>query len=162
MSSPSTLAWLLAPALAVALGQSAQPPQGEPPPDVAGATTGEASEVPWVELKGGLRYRDLVLGEGTEARPGRLLQVHYTGWLENGEMFDSSRRGGSTYAFVLGAGTVVAGWDKGLVGMRVGGKRELLVPAKLGYGTRGVPGRIPGGATLRFEIELVTASAGAR
>ena len=158
----SPLTWLLAPALAMALWQSAQPPQGEPPGDVTAAATAEASEIPWVELKGGLRYRDLVPGEGTEARSGRLLQVHYTGWLENGELFDSSRRGGSTYAFVLGAGTVVAGWDKGLLGMRVGGKRELLVPAKLAYGSRGVPGRIPGGATLRFEIELVTASAGAR
>jgi FKBP-type peptidyl-prolyl cis-trans isomerase len=156
------LAWLLALALASALGLSAQPPESEPQQNAASAASADASAIPWVELKGGLRYRDLVPGEGAEARPGRLLQVHYTGWLENGEEFDSSRRGGSTYAFVLGAGTVVAGWDKGLVGMRAGGKRELLVPAKLAYGTRGVPGRIPGGATLRFEIELVTASAGAR
>jgi FKBP-type peptidyl-prolyl cis-trans isomerase FkpA len=109
-----------------------------------------------------LRYRDLAIGDGDEARSGKLVQVHYTGWLEDGTEFDSSRRSGRAFSFVLGSGQVIAGWDKGVAGMRAGGKRELLVPPKLGYGARGVPGRIPPGATLRFEVELLSASPGAR
>lgn len=132
---------------------------GQPPGPAAAGAPPPIDAAEWVELKGGLRYRDVVVGTGAEARSGRLLQVHYTGWLATGgEPFDSSRRTGRAYAFTLGAGTVVAGWDKGLVGMRVGGKRELLVPAKMGYGSRGVPGRIPPGAELRFEIELLAAN----
>jgi FKBP-type peptidyl-prolyl cis-trans isomerase len=138
---------------ALLLTAQAQPPA---PGSQAGASQAAGE---WVELKGGLRYRDLVVGEGQEARPGRLLQVHYTGWLATGgEPFDSSLTTGRAYAFVLGSGTVIDGWEKGLVGMRAGGKRELLVPAKLGYGSRGVPGRIPPGAELRFEIELLAAN----
>ncbi|HVS15010.1 MAG TPA: FKBP-type peptidyl-prolyl cis-trans isomerase [Thermoanaerobaculia bacterium] len=138
-------------------------PAGSQAPATSPAQPEVAEEPAWVELKGGLRYRDLVVGEGAEARSGSLLQVHYTGWLaEGGDPFDSSRTSGRAFVFALGSGAVVAGWEKGLVGMQVGGKRELQIPAKMGYGKRGVPGRIPPDSELRFEIELLTVSAAPR
>ena len=92
-------------------------------------------------------------GTGDPAAAGQTLVVNYTGWLEDGTQFDSSV-GGSPFTLSLGAGNVIAGWDEGLVGMKVGGKRQLVIPAALGYGDSG-SGIIPGGATLIFEVELV-------
>jgi FKBP-type peptidyl-prolyl cis-trans isomerase len=103
----------------------------------------------------GLRYQDLAPGQGETAAAGKTVVVHYTGWLPNGEKFDSSRDRNQTFDFSLGAGQVIAGWDEGVAGMKVGGKRKLVIPPDLGYGTAGAPPDIPPGATLVFEVELV-------
>jgi FKBP-type peptidyl-prolyl cis-trans isomerase len=103
----------------------------------------------------GLRYRDELVGGGPEARAGHHVSVHYTGTLESGSKFDSSRDRGKPFEFVLGAGSVIQGWDEGLVGMKVGGRRTLVIPAALGYGARGFPPVIPANATLVFDVELM-------
>jgi FKBP-type peptidyl-prolyl cis-trans isomerase FkpA len=103
----------------------------------------------------GLRYQDLAEGQGATAAAGKSVSVHYTGWLPNGEKFDSSRDRGEPFEFKLGAGQVIAGWDEGVAGMKVGGKRKLVIPPDLGYGTSGAPPDIPPGATLVFEVELL-------
>ncbi len=103
----------------------------------------------------GLKYTDLQTGQGEEARPGKTVDVHYTGWLENGTKFDSSKDHGKPFSFPLGAGHVIKGWDEGVAGMKVGGKRKLTIPASLGYGAQGAGGVIPPNATLIFEVELL-------
>ena len=103
----------------------------------------------------GLRYQDIVQGEGKTATAGKMVSVHYTGWLPNGEKFDSSRDRNQPFEFSLGAGQVIAGWDEGVAGMKVGGKRKLVIPPDLAYGTAGAPPDIPPGATLVFEVELL-------
>ena len=103
----------------------------------------------------GLRYQDLAQGQGAEAAAGKSVSVHYTGWLPNGEKFDSSRDRNEPFNFTLGAGQVIAGWDEGVAGMKVGGRRKLVIPPDLGYGTAGAPPDIPPGATLVFDVELI-------
>jgi FKBP-type peptidyl-prolyl cis-trans isomerase len=103
----------------------------------------------------GLRYQDVEKGQGTEATAGRNVSVHYTGWLPNGEKFDSSRDRNQPFGFTLGAGQVIAGWDEGVAGMKVGGRRKLVIPPDLGYGTAGAPPDIPPGATLVFDVQLL-------
>ncbi len=103
----------------------------------------------------GLRYQDLEKGKGAEATAGKNVSVHYTGWLPNGEKFDSSRDRNQPFGFTLGAGQVIAGWDEGVAGMKVGGRRKLVIPPDLGYGTAGAPPDIPPGATLVFDVELL-------
>ena len=103
----------------------------------------------------GLRYQDVAAGQGAEATADRTVSVHYTGWLPNGEKFDSSRDRNEPFSFTLGAGQVIAGWDEGVAGMKVGGRRKLVIPADLGYGTAGAPPAIPPGATLVFDVELL-------
>jgi FKBP-type peptidyl-prolyl cis-trans isomerase FkpA len=103
----------------------------------------------------GLRFQDVAAGEGKEAAAGRTVSVHYTGWLPNGEKFDSSRDRNQPFEFALGAGQVIAGWDEGVAGMKVGGRRKLVIPPELAYGTAGAPPDIPPGATLVFEVELL-------
>jgi FKBP-type peptidyl-prolyl cis-trans isomerase FkpA len=106
-----------------------------------------------------LIIEDLTVGTGPEARgPGQFVTVHYTGWLENGTEFDSSRGRNEPFAFPLGVGYVIPGWDQGLIGMKVGGRRRLTIPSTLGYGARGAGGVIPPHATLIFEIELLEIS----
>ncbi|GGQ95692.1 FKBP-type peptidyl-prolyl cis-trans isomerase [Deinococcus ruber] len=96
-------------------------------------------------------------GIGAQARKGQTVSVHYTGTLENGQKFDSSRDRGQPIEFPLGAGHVIRGWDEGIAQLRVGDKAKLTIPASMGYGERGIPGVIPGGATLIFDVELVDA-----
>jgi peptidylprolyl isomerase len=102
-----------------------------------------------------LKIEDLVVGTGAEAKAGDTVSVHYTGWLENGTKFDSSLDSGQPIEFVLGTGRVIKGWDQGLLGLKVGGKRKLTIPASLGYGEFGAGDLIPPHATLIFEVELV-------
>ena len=104
----------------------------------------------------GLGIEELRVGTGAVAEPGRTVSVHYTGWLTDGHEFDSSRRGSDPqlYTFPLGQRQVIDGWDEGVAGMKVGGRRKLVIPASLGYGDAGYPGAIPPGATLIFDIEL--------
>lgn len=103
----------------------------------------------------GLRYEDLEVGDGDLATAGKTVDVHYTGWLTNGTKFDSSVDRGEPFSFGLGAGQVIRGWDEGVAGMRVGGKRKLTIPPDLGYGPRGAGGVIPPNATLVFDVELL-------
>ena len=103
----------------------------------------------------GLKYIDLTVGTGVEARPGKSVSVHYTGWLTNGTKFDSSKDRNQPFSFVLGQGMVIKGWDEGLSTMKVGGKRRLTIPPELAYGARGAGGVIPPNATLVFEVELL-------
>ncbi len=102
----------------------------------------------------GLYVQDLTVGTGDEATSGVTVTVHYEGWLSNGTKFDSSRDRDEPFSFLLGAGFVIQGWDEGLVGMRVGGFRKLVIPPGLGYGVNGFL-TIPGNATLVFDIELL-------
>ena len=103
----------------------------------------------------GLRITDLEVGSGTEASAGQMVVVHYRGTLEDGTQFDASYDRGTPFSFPLGAGRVIKGWDEGVQGMKVGGKRKLVIPADLGYGARGAGGVIPPNATLIFEVELL-------
>jgi FKBP-type peptidyl-prolyl cis-trans isomerase len=119
-----------------------------------GNTTGGGNEV---TTASGLRYVDEVVGNGPTPQPGQKVSVKYTGTLESGAKFDSSydHPGQQPLEFTLGSGGVIKGWEEGIATMKVGGKRKLVVPAKLGYGAQGRPPAIPGNATLIFEVELV-------
>jgi FKBP-type peptidyl-prolyl cis-trans isomerase FkpA len=107
----------------------------------------------------GLQYIDTEVGTGATAQKGQYVSVHYTGWLYNGGVqgakFDSSKDRGQPFSFDLGAGMVIKGWDEGVAGMQVGGKRTLIIPPELGYGARGAGGVIPPNATLKFDVELL-------
>jgi FKBP-type peptidyl-prolyl cis-trans isomerase len=108
----------------------------------------------------GLIYTDSEVGSGDEAVSGKSVSVHYTGWLQEpggqkGKKFDSSVDRGQPFGFRLGAGQVIRGWDEGVMGMKIGGKRTLIIPSELGYGARGAGGVIPPNATLIFEVELL-------
>jgi FKBP-type peptidyl-prolyl cis-trans isomerase FkpA len=102
-----------------------------------------------------LQIEEMVVGNGTEATAGKMVSVHYTGWLTNGKKFDSSLDRNDPFEFQLGAGYVIQGWDQGVQGMKIGGKRKLTIPSHLGYGARGAGGAIPPNATLVFEVELL-------
>jgi len=103
----------------------------------------------------GLEYVDLVVGKGGQPRKGQRVVVHYTGWLKNGDKFDSSVDRGEPFSFQIGVGQVIRGWDEGVMTMRVGGKRKLIIPSDLAYGRRGAGRAIPPNATLVFEVELL-------
>ena len=103
----------------------------------------------------GLEYWDIKVGTGDAAVAGKPVRVHYTGWLTDGKKFDSSLDRGQPFVFPLGAGQVIKGWDEGVAGMKVGGKRQLRIPPELGYGARGAGGVIPPNATLIFDVELL-------
>lgn len=107
----------------------------------------------------GLQYEDTTIGNGATAAAGQRVHVHYTGWLwqdgQQGRKFDSSKDRGEPFAFRLGGGEVIGGWDEGLQGMQVGGTRLLIIPPHLGYGAHGAGGVIPPNATLKFEVELL-------
>ena len=136
-------------------GETAPPPSASPaiPPSAQSAAPGARE----VTTPSGLKYQDLVVGDGAMAEPGNQVEVHYTGWLTNGTKFDTSLDpGGRPYAFTLGAGMVIPGWDEGVKGLRVGGRRRLTIPPDLAYGERGSPPVIPANSTLVFEVELVS------
>jgi len=103
----------------------------------------------------GLKFEDTTVGSGAVASQGQTVSVHYTGWLENGTKFDSSKDRNEPFEFKLGAGQVIRGWDEGVAGMKIGGVRRLTIPPQLGYGDRGAGGVIPPKATLIFEVELL-------
>lgn len=103
----------------------------------------------------GLKYDDITEGDGNVATAGQMVTVHYTGWLTDGNKFDSSKDRNDPFKFKLGAGNVIRGWDEGVAGMKIGGTRKLTIPANLGYGAQGAGGVIPPNATLVFEVELL-------
>jgi peptidylprolyl isomerase len=119
----------------------------------------DAADNQVTEMPDGLKYTDTKTGAGATARAGNKVSVHYTGWLSDngakGKKFDSSVDRGQPFQFTLGAHQVIAGWDEGVAGMKVGGKRTLTIPPELGYGARGAGGAIPPNATLIFEVELL-------
>ena len=110
--------------------------------------------MPSTTTASGLQIEELVVGSGNAATAGQKVSVHYTGWLTNGTKFDSSKDRGEPFIFPLGKGHVIRGWDEGVAGMKVGGKRKLTIPPQLGYGARGAGGVIPPNATLVFEVEF--------
>jgi peptidylprolyl isomerase len=128
------------------LPRPAQPlPAAQPNPSQGGLVT----------TPSGLQYLDQVVGNGPQPQPGQTVIVHYTGYLDNGTVFDSSLQRGQPFEFVLGAGQVIRGWEEGLATMRVGGKRRLIIPPELGYGAAGAGGVIPPNARLTFDVELL-------
>jgi FKBP-type peptidyl-prolyl cis-trans isomerase len=129
-------------------------------PAVKADTTGaKVKPAEPITTKSGLKYTDVAVGKGQEAKAGDMVEVHYTGWLyENGKKgtkFDSSRDRNQPFKFLLGAHQVITGWDEGVAGMKIGGKRELIIPPALAYGSRGAGGVIPANATLWFDVELL-------
>jgi peptidylprolyl isomerase len=108
-----------------------------------------------VTTASGLKYVDLVEGDGPSPQPGQMTTVHYTGTLENGTKFESSLDSGKPYEFKIGTGAVIKGWDEGIMTMKAGGKRKLIIPPNLGYGPQGSPPKIPPNATMIFEVELL-------
>ncbi|GJD79314.1 FKBP-type peptidyl-prolyl cis-trans isomerase [Methylobacterium gregans] len=123
------------------------------------AMTAAANADAYTTLPSGLKYKDEVVGTGPEPKTGQQVTVHYTGWLDQngkqGKKFDSSRDRGQPFSFQIGAGQVIRGWDEGVATMKAGGRRTLVIPPELGYGSRGAGGVIPPGATLIFDVELI-------
>src|SRR5713101_3829578 len=126
--------------------KAAAKPTASGPTKVTGAPTKTAS---------GLEYWDIKVGTGAVAQSGKHVKVDYTGWLTNGKKFDSSVGTGRPFDFMLGAGQVIKGWDEGIAGMKVGGKRQLRIPPNLAYGAAGYPPVIPANSTLIFDVQLV-------
>lgn len=140
-------------------------PASEPAPEPASGSAADVQFAPaldvdlarMTETPTGLYIEDIQEGTGEEARPGQEVTVHYTGWLPNGEQFDSSHDRNEPYTFLLGGGGVIAGWEEGVAGMKPGGRRKLVVPPDLAYGPAGRPPVIPPNATLVFDVELIEA-----
>lgn len=125
---------------------------GPPPPPEAPTTLDESA---FTTTPSGLKYAELAPGTGAKAAAGQQVSVHYTGWLTDGTMFDSSLSRGQPFEFTLGQSQVIKGWDEGVAGMQVGGRRQLVIPPSIAYGDRGAGSVIPAGATLVFEVELL-------
>jgi FKBP-type peptidyl-prolyl cis-trans isomerase len=141
--------------LAVACGGGDQPgPEQEPA--VAADSAPSIQRDQMTRSPSGLEWTDLEPGTGAEAQSGHVVRVHYTGWLLDGPRFDSSHdRPGNGFSFTLGQSQVISGWEEGVAGMKVGGKRRLVIPPDLGYGARGSGGVIPPNATLVFDVQLL-------
>lgn len=127
-------------------------------PVYAAAKEVKKPETKVVTTASGLKYTDLVVGKGASPVAGKKVKVHYIGTLENGKNFDSSVARNEPFSFVIGVGQVIPGWDEGVMTMKVGGKRKLIIPSKLGYGASGAGGVIPPNATLLFDVELLDVS----
>ena len=138
-------------AVTLAVAARAQPPT----PQATGGPPPLPAMVQWHTTPSGVQYVDLLSGSGAEPHDGQTVIVHFTGWLADGTQFDSSRVRGKPFGFQLGSRQVIKGWDEGVRGLRVGGKRRLIVPPALGYGPRGLGGIVPPDATLTFDIELL-------
>jgi FKBP-type peptidyl-prolyl cis-trans isomerase len=130
--------------------------------ETSGATAASSATLETTVTDSGLIINEISAGDGDVAAAGQTAVVHYTGWLHDpaaesarGDKFDSSRDRGQPFSFPLGAGRVIRGWDEGVAGMQVGGRRELVIPPELGYGARGAGGAIPPNATLVFDVELL-------
>lgn len=123
-----------------------------------GSESEQAAGTDTVTTPSGLKYKEITEGTGATPQKGQTVEVHYTGTLEDGTKFDSSRERNSPFSFKLGAGQVIKGWDEGLSTMKVGGRRQLIIPSELGYGSRGAGGVIPPNATLIFDVELLSIS----
>ena len=143
-------------------GQSSTSSTQSASPTTSGAVTGDTSAspksdvaTPEVTTPSGLKYQELVVGTGMEAVAGKQVSVHYTGWLTDGTKFDSSLDRGTPIDFQIGTPNIIRGWNEGITGMKVGGKRKLTIPPSLGYGEDGRPPVIPPNATLVFDVELV-------
>jgi FKBP-type peptidyl-prolyl cis-trans isomerase len=136
----------------LAIAQTAPAQKAAAKPATAGPTkiTGEPTKT-----ASGLEYWDIKVGTGAVAQSGQHVKVDYTGWLTNGKKFDSSVGTGRPFDFTLGASQVIKGWDEGVAGMKVGGKRQLRIPPDLAYGEKGYPGVIPANSTLIFDVQLV-------
>ena len=116
----------------------------------------EVDDADYTTTDSGLMYYDIIVGDGDSPTVGDTVVVHYTGWLEDGTQFDSSVDRGEPFSFTLGMGQVIPGWDEGVATMKIGGKRQLKIPAELGYGDAGSGNLIPPGATLIFDVELIS------
>jgi FKBP-type peptidyl-prolyl cis-trans isomerase len=141
--------------LSAALGRAAD--SAAPKSDAAPAVNAQKSQEPKVmETPSGLKYIDTVVGTGAQPKAGQQVTVHYTGSLDDGTKFDSSVDRKQPFTFIIGVGQVIKGWDEGVSTMKVGGKRTLIIPSKLGYGERGAGNVIPPNATLHFDVELLS------
>ena len=147
--TPEPIASATTTAASASASAAAKPPSLPPSPAAAAAPT------PPMDPNAKLVSTDLVVGKGAEAKTGHTVHVHYVGTLADGKEFDSSRKRGQPFVFTLGKGGVIQGWDLGVQGMKVGGKRKLVIPPQLAYGPGGRPPTIPPAATLTFEIELL-------
>ena len=130
----------------------------DPEPEVELPTPRQVSEADFTELENGLKVFDFETGTGLAPETGQTVTVHYTGWLENGQFFDSSVTRQIPFRFLFDVGQVIPGWDQGLAGMMVGGDRQLVIPPELAYGARGSGNAIPPNATLIFEVQLLDIS----
>ena len=170
LSIPSALVLALVPLAVAACDSLTAPPEPEaiaadtppaaaakaaaPAPSASAAPAPSPAQAP-SDPNAKLVSTDLVVGKGDEAKSGNTVSVHYVGTLADGKEFDSSRKRGKPFVFTLGQGHVIRGWDQGVVGMKVGGKRKLVIPPALAYGPNGMPPAIPPNSTLTFEVELM-------
>src|ERR1700740_1811147 len=148
----ATIAIILALTAVFVVAQSATKKSTSPTTNAPPKVTGDGVRTP-----SGLVYWDIRVGTGAVAKEGSRVRVHYTGWLTNGKKFDSSVDAGKPFDFRIGNGDVIKGWEEGVAGMKVGGKRQLRIPPNLAYGAKGYPGAIPPNSTLVFDVELVDA-----